>query len=171
MEPDFVPVPDVHPTDMALQDLWALHCRENRTKNDYGSCFGCGPENRSGLRIKSYWNGSECRCRWIAAPEHCGVIGIMNGGLTATIIDCHSFWTALAATYQEEGRAFGEGSPFQFLTGSLQVRYLHPIVVGEELELRARIARSGSRSRVVACSVFLDQMECARAEVTVVRIK
>ena len=99
------------------------------------------------------------------------VTGIMNGGLTATLIDCHSFWTALAATYQEEGRGFGEGTPFEFLTGSLQVRYLHPIAVGVELELRARIAKSGSRSRVVACSVFVDRKECARAEVTVVRIK
>jgi acyl-CoA thioesterase FadM len=95
----------------------------------------------------------------------------MNGGLTATLIDCHSFWTALAAAYQEEGRGFGEGAPFQFLTGSLQVRYLHPIAVGAELELRAHIAKSGSRSRVVACSVFAAQRECARAEVTVVRIK
>jgi acyl-coenzyme A thioesterase PaaI-like protein len=156
----------------ALQDLWALHCQEEgRTENEYGACFGCGPENRSGLKIKSFWNGSQCRCRWMAAPEHCGVTGIMNGGLTATLIDCHSFWTALAATYQEEGRGFGEGAPFQFLTGSLQVRYLHPIPVGAELELRAHIAKSGSRSRVVACSVFVAQQECARAEVTVVRIK
>lgn len=169
METDVRSVPDVH-ADAALQDMWAFRCRKNRQENLYGSCFGCGPENRSGLKIKSYWDGSECWCRWIASPEHCGVTGIVNGGLTATLIDCHSFWTALAATYEEGGRGLGEGDPLQFLTGSLQVKYLHPVAVGAELELRAHIVKSGGRSRIVACAVFVGGKECARGEVTVVRI-
>ncbi len=78
----------------SLQEVW--------TSNDYSSCFGCGPENTHGLKMQSFWNGKKGICWWRAEPQHKGIKGLFNGGIIATLIDCHSFWTGLAALCQRE---------------------------------------------------------------------
>ena len=137
-------------------------------ENVYSGCFCCGPENTSGLRIKSFWNGEEGVCRWRAQPKHIGIDGLLNGGIIAALIDCHSFWTGLASLYQSEGRKLGEGKPEKIFTGSINIRYLHPIPIDAEVELKAQLTKTGNRSRVVTCSVKAGKKECARGEVTLV---
>ena len=60
-------------------------------------CFGCGPENDLGLRIKSYWDGkNQSICRFIPEKHHCaGPAEYLNGGIISTIIDCHCICTAI----------------------------------------------------------------------------
>ena len=74
-------------------------------------------------------------CRWKAQPHHNGINGRLNGGIAASLMDCHSFWTALAATYHNEGRQFGEGKPIKMVTGSLTVRYIHSIPIDDSVDL------------------------------------
>jgi acyl-coenzyme A thioesterase PaaI-like protein len=138
--------------------------------NDFNSCFGCGSENTHGLKLKSYWNGKEGICRWRAEPHHKGFEGLLNGGIIATLIDCHSFWTGLAASYHKAGIPFGAGEPMKMVTRSMTVKYLHAIPVDAEIELRAYLSRIGKRSRVVVCSVNIDGKEHARGEVTFVLV-
>jgi len=146
----------------SLQELWS--------SNDYSSCFGCGPENLHGLRIQSFWDGKEGVCRWRAEPHHKGINGFLNGGIIATLIDCHSFWTGLAALCQQEGTPLGKGEPRKMLTGAMTIKYLHPISVDAEIELRAHLSTIGKRSRVVACSLTVAGKECAHGEVTLVLV-
>ncbi len=146
--------------EKSLQEIW--------TTKDYRCCFGCGPENNFGLKIKSFWNGKEGICRWQAKPYHKGIQGILNGGIIATLIDCHSFWTGLAAIYQDQGIPFGEGEPIKMVTGAMAIRYLQPIPVDAEVELKARLTKIGGRSRVVHCSVNVGGKEYAQGEVTLV---
>lgn len=81
----------------ALQDL----IPENQ-------CFGCGPGNPHGLRIKSYPEGEEVVCRFQPSPEHsAGPPDVLYGGTIASIIDCNSGFTAMAHAYRDEGRPFG----------------------------------------------------------------
>ena len=60
-------------------------------------CWGCGRRNDYGLGIKSYWSGNEAVCAWQPKTFHiAGPRNVLNGGIIATIIDCHSICTAVA---------------------------------------------------------------------------
>jgi acyl-coenzyme A thioesterase PaaI-like protein len=49
------------------------------------------------LRLKSYWDGDEAVANWRAEPHHCGgTQENLNGGIIASLIDCHSLNLAIA---------------------------------------------------------------------------
>ena len=68
-------------------------------------CFGCGPHNPAGLQIKSTWSGEkESVCVFQPSAHHCAApTKFLNGGIIATIIDCHSVCTAIAYAYRQAG--------------------------------------------------------------------
>jgi hypothetical protein len=72
-------------------------------------CFGCGPTNQQGLRIKSYWDGpNESICTYQPeSHQNAGSKQFLNGGIIATLIDCHCICTAIAYAYRDEGREIG----------------------------------------------------------------
>jgi len=133
-------------------------------------CFGCGALNEQGLRIKSRWQDDELVCRWRPLPHHIGHPGLVYGGTIASIVDCHSIWTALATWCRETGTDLAAGPP-PFVTGKLSVNYLRPARIDEDLELRARVVDASERRSTVACRVLQGAEECAVAEVVAVRIK
>jgi acyl-coenzyme A thioesterase PaaI-like protein len=145
----------------ALQDVIKVHC------------FGCGSLNERGMQIKSHWDGDEVVCRWRPEPFHIGHPGYVYGGTIASIVDCHSIWTALATTCRDQGIEITEGAqlPFIFVTGRLGVDYLRPAVIDQPLELRARVVERGERRVNVDCRVLQSGVECARADVIAVRVK
>jgi acyl-coenzyme A thioesterase PaaI-like protein len=58
-------------------------------------CFGCGPANAQGLRIRSVaTSDDEAECDWMPAPHHHAFEGMLNGGICGALLDCHSNWTA-----------------------------------------------------------------------------
>src|SRR5512136_793840 len=59
-----------------------------------GICFGCGPTNEKGLKIKSYVDGDKVVARWKAEPHHQAFEGVLCGGIIGTLLDCHSNWTS-----------------------------------------------------------------------------
>ena len=68
----------------SLQDRYAPTTR----------CFGCGPANAEGLRIKSFVRGNEVVCEWTPSAHHEAFGGVLNGGIIGTLFDCHCNWTA-----------------------------------------------------------------------------
>ena len=100
---------------------------------DQGSvshCHGCGPDNEKGLRIKSYWDGDEAVCTWQAEPYQCGGSkDIVNGGIIASLIDCHSLNLAIAQAYKAEGRPIGSVPKIFYVTANLKVDYHRPTLV------------------------------------------
>ena len=58
------------------------------------ACFGCGPANDRGLRLRSFPEGDEVVCRWAPEPHHEAFPNVLNGGICGTLLDCHSNWTA-----------------------------------------------------------------------------
>src|ERR1051326_8898915 len=57
-------------------------------------CFGCGPANAKGLRIRSFAKGDEVVADWTPEPHHEAFPGMLNGGIIGSLLDCHSNWTA-----------------------------------------------------------------------------
>jgi len=134
-------------------------------------CWGCGTANLHGLGIKSFWEGEEAVATWqpqefhAAGPRH-----ILNGGIIASLIDCHSVSTAIAAAYRAENRTLGSDPPIWYATGTLKVTYLKPTPLGGPVVLRARVVEMKERKSSVACSLFARGEECARAAVVAVRV-
>jgi acyl-coenzyme A thioesterase PaaI-like protein len=134
-------------------------------------CWGCGPLNPEGLRIRSYLEGEETVCRVQPSPAHmAGPTHVVNGGILATVVDCHCVCTAIADAYRAAGVEVGEGPLRWCVTASLRIDYLAPTPIAGPVELRARVREAKGRKRVVECSVRSGGKECARAEVVAVEV-
>ena len=134
-------------------------------------CWGCGPLNPEGLRIRSYVEGEETVCRFQPSPAHmAGPRHVVNGGILATVVDCHCVCTAIADAYRAAGVELGTGPLRWCVTASLRIDYLAPTPIAEPVELRARVREAKGRRRVVECSVRSGGKECARAEVVAVEV-
>jgi acyl-coenzyme A thioesterase PaaI-like protein len=133
-------------------------------------CYGCGSDNPKGLQIKSYLEGNEGIGKWKAQPHHCSYPGYLNGGVSCTLIDCHSAWTAFALECRDKGlEDLGANSePASGWTRAMNVEFLKATPLDAELILRAHLVKKGSTSRTVSCSIYANGEECVRAEVTIV---
>jgi acyl-coenzyme A thioesterase PaaI-like protein len=134
-------------------------------------CWGCGANNPRGLRVKSAWDGDDAVCTWTPEPHHAaGPRHVLNGGIIATLIDCHCICTAVAAAYRVEGREIGTHPLIWYVTGSLQVTYLNPAPINGPVLLRAHIADMKEKKTTLRCSLRAGDLECARGEVVAVRV-
>jgi acyl-coenzyme A thioesterase PaaI-like protein len=140
----------------------------------FNHCWGCGADNPDGLQLKSRWSDEDPalavasfhpRSGHVAGPIH-----VLNGGIIATVLDCHSVCTAVADAYRREGRGIGDGETVWFATGTLTVTYAKPTPIDGAVELRARVAEAGERSTKVGCELRSSDEVCARATVTAVRV-
>jgi acyl-coenzyme A thioesterase PaaI-like protein len=137
----------------------------------HNHCWGCGTLNSHGLRIKSHPDGDGTVCRFQPSPEHmAGPTHVVNGGIIAAVVDCHSICTAIADSYRTAGRELGSEPLLWSVTASLRIDYLAPTPISEPMELRARVREAKGRRRVVECTVRSGGRECARAEVVAVEV-
>ncbi len=58
------------------------------------ACFGCGPANPKGLRIRSFVQGDQLVATWTPEPHHEAFPGVLNGGIIGSLLDCHCNWAA-----------------------------------------------------------------------------
>ena len=113
----------------------------------HNHCWGCGTLNPCGLQIKSYPDGDGTVCRFQPSPEHmAGPTHVVNGGIIAAVVDCHTICTAIADAYRVAGRALGSEPLLWCVTASLKVDYLAPTPIDAPMELRARIREVKGRS-------------------------
>ncbi len=133
-------------------------------------CWGCGSRNEHGLHIKSYWEGDEGVCTWQPQPYHQAWPGIVNGGILATLIDCHTACTATAAAYRAVNRALNTLPIIPYVTASLQVSYVRPTPLSAPLVLRATIREHTGRKTLVTCTLSAQGEVCVRGEALLVRL-
>jgi acyl-coenzyme A thioesterase PaaI-like protein len=138
----------------------------------HNHCFGCGPDNESGLRLRSYWSGQgPSIARFQPAPEHCaGPRHFVNGGIIGTLIDCHCICTATAAAYFRRHLPIGTPPLQHFATGSMNVDYLRPARIDAVLVLSAEIVQETERGFVLSCTLSAADKLCASATVTAVQV-
>jgi len=96
-------------------------------------CFGCGPKNLKGLRIRSFVEGDEVVARWRPDDHHKAYEGMLNGGICGALLDCHGNWAA-AYTLMERG---GLPEPPCTVTAKFTVKLRRPTPMDQELTLRA----------------------------------
>lgn len=147
---------------MALQDIWPD-----------GTCFGCGPANEKGLQLKSHWapDGDYIVAEFHPKPEHnAGVPNVMYGGLVACVIDCHSVWASIAATYKAEDRPLGDEPRIWYVTGTLTVKYIKPTPINQPLQLKAWVDGAIGKKNRVVCELSADDIVTATGDGIIIRV-
>lgn len=133
-------------------------------------CFGCGASHPEGLRIKSYWQGETSVCWWQPHQRFCGWKGVLNGGILATIMDCHSMCTAMAYAYRRENRTLGSTPIYRYATASISIQYLKPTYVEHKLLLRSRIVEQKGKKTLLNVEASSLDVLTATGTVTAVRV-
>ena len=99
-----------------------------------------------------------------AGPE-----SLFNGGVIASLIECHCICIAITDGYTVEGREIGSGQPTWYATGTLKVTYKRPTPVNGQVNLRAQITEKTERKIVLSCPQVAEGEECAVGEVAAIR--
>ena len=127
-------------------------------------CFGCGPANERGLRLRSYpTDDGLVMATFVPWPEHDNGLGYLNGGIIATVLDCHS---AAAVTHAAFSRGWPPlaGAALPYVTAGLEVRYLRPAPLDEAVSLYAEVTAASEAE--MNAHVWLEWDGKPRAEVT-----
>lgn len=132
------------------------------------TCFGCGPANAKGLRIRSFAReDGSVTAEWRAEPHHEAFPGVLNGGIVGALLDCHSNW---AAAYHFMRRAGADHVPAT-VTAEYSVKLVHPAPSGEPVGLEARVVESTDERAVVESTLRSGDRVCATGRGTFVAVR
>jgi acyl-coenzyme A thioesterase PaaI-like protein len=112
-------------------------------------CFGCGPANEKGLRIRSLPEGEALVADWSAEPHHQAFPGVLNGGIIGALLDCHSNWTA---AWHLMKMAEAETPPCT-VTAEFHVKLRKPTPTDAPVTLRAKVVESSASKAVVEATL------------------
>lgn len=137
-----------------------------------GICFGCGPKNIHGLKIKSYWDDDNLHVitKYMPDERYTGWPLLVYGGLISCLVDCHSNWAVMANHYRVEGREVGTLPRIDCVTGSLGIKYIKPTPMGVLLTLKARVEGKVERKTRVLCEVYAGDALTALGDSVFVRV-
>ena len=130
-------------------------------------CFGCGPKNTMGLRIRSVPKGNEVLADWKPEPHHVAFADFVNGGILSTLLDCHGNWTAAYALMKKRGVDAPPGT----VTAEYSVKFLQPTPVQKTMHLRARAVTLEDDRATVEASIEVDGRTTAKMRGTFVAVK
>jgi uncharacterized protein (TIGR00369 family) len=130
-------------------------------------CYGCGPANDQGLRIRSFEEGDELVCDWTPEPHHLAFEGIVNGGILGSLLDCHSNWAAAVHLMKKHGATELPAT----VTADFHVTLKRPTPMGTPLHLRARVVESSDDRAVVEASISANGKVTATCRGTFVAVK
>ena len=130
-------------------------------------CFGCGPANEKGLKIKSYRNNEGLEMEFETSEEHQAFPGIINGGIIGTLLDCHGNWVAAIALMDEEG---GENPPCT-VTASYSINLRRPTPANSKLNIKGKVIEIKEKMVKVELEMKVGEKICATGEGTFVAIK
>ena len=151
---------------MAAQDpsLQERYAPENR-------CFGCGPANSRGLRLRSFPASDDPQAdvvmTWTPESHHEAFEGMLNGGIIGSLLDCHSNWTAAWFLMRRDGL---DGPPCT-VTADYHVRMKRPTPSDRPVEIVARVASSEGSKVVVEAELSSDDVITAKCTGTFVAVQ
>lgn len=132
-------------------------------------CFGCGPANEKGLRIRSFAGEKQDEVIAVFHPEehHEAFPGMVNGGIIGSLLDCHSNWCA--AYHLLRTRSLD--TPPCTVTADFHVTLKRPTPMGVPLYLKAWVAHSeGDKVRIEA-TLIANEKVCATCVGTFVAVR
>ena len=144
----------------SLQERYAPHAR----------CFGCGPANEKGLRIRSLPTSDDANAEVVAdfTPEkhHEAFENVLNGGIIGALLDCHSNWTAAYHLMKKSG---ADSVPCT-VTADFHVKLKRPTPMGP-VHLSAKVVSSEGDRAVVEATMTAGGKVTATCTGTFVAVK
>lgn len=115
-----------------------------------GRCFGCGPRNERGLRIKSFASDATpeatVSCDFQPETHHEAFENVLNGGIIGAVLDCHMNWTAIHHLMRKGGL---DHAPC-CVTADFKVTLKRPTPMGPVHVEAKVVASEGDRATVEA---------------------
>jgi acyl-coenzyme A thioesterase PaaI-like protein len=130
-------------------------------------CWGCGPANSEGLRIRSFARGEEVVAEWKPEPKYEAFPGVLNGGIIGTLLDCHCNWTA---AYHLMKKA-GQNHPPCTVTADYAIKLLRPTPTKNPVLLSARVVESSENRATVEGTLSGGGKVCATCRGTFVAVQ
>lgn len=142
------------------------------------ACFGCGPVNEKGLRIRSIAPPDSddltgpVVAEWKAESHHEAFPGMLNGGIIGSLLDCHSNWTAAWHLMKKAGA----DHPPCTVTADYAIKLLRPTPTDGPIHLEARVvAPADGRDRddraTIEATLTAGGKVCATCRGTFVAVK
>jgi acyl-coenzyme A thioesterase PaaI-like protein len=122
-------------TSKSLQETFAPH----------NACFGCGPSNEKGLRIRSFVQGDSVVATWSPQPHHEAFPGVLNGGIIGSLLDCHCNWAAAHHLMVKRGVA----TPPCTVTADYAIVLKRPCPTDKPVTLTAKVVEATNDRCVV----------------------
>ena len=130
-------------------------------------CFGCGPANNKGLKIRSFEKDGKYVIKWRAESHHEAFPGMLNGGIIGSLLDCHSNWAAAHFLMKKKG----ESSTDCTVTASYSVKLLRPTPSDALIYLRAWVTESSEDRATVEAELVANDKVCATCKGLFVVVK
>jgi uncharacterized protein (TIGR00369 family) len=120
------------------------------------NCFGCSPANERGLHLEFWEDGEELVARWQPDKIYEGWVGILHGGIQATLLDETAAWLVFV-------RLKTAG-----VTSGMHIDYTKPVYIAKgEISISARLISRENRLARIACRLADGEGKiCATADVT-----
>ncbi|MCS5686208.1 MAG: hypothetical protein NZ654_13275, partial [Acidimicrobiales bacterium] len=130
-------------------------------------CFGCGPANEDGLRIRSFRSEGGLEMEFSPEAGHQAFPGMINGGIIGTLLDCHGNWTAAMALMDQSGGS----EPPCTVTASYSIKLRRPTPYGVTLQISSEIEEISEGRAKVLMSLRAGDEVCATGEGLFVAVK
>jgi acyl-coenzyme A thioesterase PaaI-like protein len=143
--------------NLCLQEKYAPH----------NTCFGCGPSNPKGLKVRSFPKENEVVAEWTAEPHHEAFPGVLNGGIIGSLLDCHSNWTAAWALMEKNKL----DTPPCTVTADYSIKLLRPTLSNTKIFLSAKVAEITEDRAVIEATLTANGKVCATCRGTFVAVK
>ncbi|MEX0899192.1 MAG: PaaI family thioesterase [Gammaproteobacteria bacterium] len=130
-------------------------------------CYGCGPANEHGLRIRSIVEGDTVVADWTPEKFHEAFPGVLNGGIIGSLLDCHSNWTA---AWHLMNRADADHTPCT-VTADYHVKLTRPTPTDGSVHLVARVVDSTDDRATIEAELHAGGKVCATCRGTFVAVK
>lgn len=131
------------------------------------ACFGCGPANERGLRIRSFARGAEVVAEWQPETYHEAYPGMLNGGIIGALLDCHCNWTAAYHLMKQNELQ----TPPCTVTADYAIKLLRPTPTDQPVRLVARVVESQPERAIVEGELIAHDKVCATCRGTFVAVK
>lgn len=133
-------------------DLTALPLLSELPKwNAHKDCVICSPDHPWGIALHLHRSGElECTGDWWVNPLFSGYNGLLQGGITAAILDDAMVNTLRLCNVNAK-------------TAELSVRYVKEIPVNSTIQIKAQIVQSRKRLHSTTASIFLNNELVAHA--------
>ena len=141
----------------SLQERYAPH----------NACFGCGPANDQGLRLRSCLEDGQVVAEWTPEKHHEAFPGVLNGGIIGALLDCHGNWAAAYHLMRQTQAA----TPPCTVTADFAVKLHRPTPSTSPVRLRAQVLESSHDRATVEATLESGGKVCATCRGTFVAVK